>query len=119
MDKNEKTVLLGITFEHRNGRVSIYKATLEAIGYPEYYRFRIDVEKRYFAIESCEMNTPGSHRFMGFSRGYCQKSLGLIEQIYDLCDWNYDKSYTSYGIPLYDGEMVGFELKKAEETKGL
>lgn len=116
MVKNEKHPKpLGFTFEYRWGRVLIHKSTLEAIGYPEFYRFRLAVDKKHFAIEACEMNDQGAHRFRGFSRGYIQHSLGLMESIYNLCNWDYEKSYTVYGIVLYDGLMVGFDLKKAEE----
>ena len=87
-------------------------------GNPEFYRFRLEVPMKHFAIEACDMNAQGAHRFRGFSMsGYCQNSLSLIGQLYDLCGGEYEKSYTVYGIVLYDGTMVGFDLKKAVETK--
>lgn len=50
METNEKPAKqLGFTFGYKRGRVLIYKSTLEAIGYPEFYRFRLEVPVRHFA----------------------------------------------------------------------
>ena len=118
MDNHDKHAKpLGFTFQYKWGKVLIHKATLEAIGYPEFYRFRLAIEEKHFAIEACEMNSQGAHRFRGFSHGYAQSSLGFLESIYNLCKWDYERTYTVYGIVLYGGKMVGFELAKADEHR--
>lgn len=44
---------LGISANLDTGRIAIHRTTLEIMGYPEYYRFLLNLRKRQLAIQSC------------------------------------------------------------------
>ena len=48
----------GISFNLTDGRITIFKSTLDIIGYPEYYRFLFSPEDRLFAVQKCGISDP-------------------------------------------------------------
>ena len=50
----------GISFSINSGRITIFKTTLEAMGYPEYYHFLFSPEDMLFGIEPCNIDDGGS-----------------------------------------------------------
>ena len=43
-------------------RINIFKSTLVAMGYPEYFRFRFSPEDMFFGIEPCGIDDEGAKR---------------------------------------------------------
>lgn len=107
-----------ITFDCRRGIVRIHRATLEALGLPEFYRFLFHAEKKRFAIEGCTMDDVGYHIFRGLkendNHSYTQNSLAMIDSIYQLCQWDKEQVYRVPGISLFGGKVICFELSEAE-----
>ena len=52
MSKDEYIVwdfsMPGITFSEKYGRITVFKKTMEMIGYPEYYRFLFNQDASFF-----------------------------------------------------------------------
>lgn len=70
----------GISFSIRSGRITIFKTTLMAMGYPEFFRFRFNPEEMYFGLESCGIDDGGAHRLPEemTRENYEIKSMGLV-----------------------------------------
>ena len=52
----------GISVNLDTGRIAIHRTTLEIMGYPEYYRFLLNLRKKQLAIQSCGIDDDGAHR---------------------------------------------------------
>ena len=52
----------GISFNLGSGRIALYRATLEIMGYPEFYRFLFNPGKKMLAIQRCGIDDPGAHK---------------------------------------------------------
>lgn len=52
----------GISVNLDTGRIAIHRTTLEIMGYPEYYRFLLNLGKKQLAIQSCGIDDDGAHR---------------------------------------------------------
>lgn len=54
--------MMGLTFRYADGRISIFKSALEAIGRPEFYHFLYNPAKQMFAIQACGIDEEGANR---------------------------------------------------------
>lgn len=104
---------LGIIFSIAYGRITLFKTTLRAIGFPPYYRFLLDSEQMKLAIERCGFSSSGSHYLPEDTSGehYVLKSIDLVRFIYQTCGWDKDSSYRIKGIVVPDSRMVVFDLR--------
>ena len=98
----------GISFCLKSGRVTIFKTTLEVIGYPEFYRFLYNPDTRMLAIEPCEMNVKKEET-------YDVSSMSFVRIIYRENRWNKRISYRIAGTPHWQDHAVEFDLRKALE----
>lgn len=71
--------MMGLTFRYADGRISIFKSALEAIGRPEFYHFLYNSAKQMFAIQACGIDEEGANRLPKHSTDdrYEIKSKGL------------------------------------------
>lgn len=46
----------GISFNAVTGRITIFKTTLVAMNYPEFFRFLFDPDDQTFGIEPCDID---------------------------------------------------------------
>ena len=107
----------GISFCEDCGRITVFKKTLEALGFPAYYRFLFDPDKCSFAVQTCEMEDEGSHKLPKFTKRECCeiKSLALVKFIYQTCRWNSKVSYRISGAYQQEHNLVHFNLAEALE----
>jgi hypothetical protein len=79
----------GISFNAESGRINIFKTTLVAMGYPEYFRFRFSPEDMFFGIEPCGIDDEGAKRLPDeiTREHYDIKSIKLVRFIYKKCSW--------------------------------
>lgn len=107
----------GISFSLVPGRITIFKNTLEALGYPEYYRFLFDTENRRFAVQVCEIDDEGAHRLPEtfLHDHYAIKSMDLVRFVYSTCDWNRKVTYRIPGEVYPAERLVNFNLVGALE----
>lgn len=107
----------GISFCLKSGRVTIFKTTLEVIGYPEFYRFLYNPDTRMLAIEPCEMNAPGAYALVNVKKEetYDVSSMSFVRIIYRENRWNKRISYRIAGVAYPQDRAVEFDLTKALE----
>lgn len=109
----------GISFNIDSGRITIFKTTLKAMGYPEYYHFLFSPEDLVFGIEPCEINDGGANRLPDvISRDhYSLKTKDLVRFVYQTCGWQKKVTYRVPGVrPAPDSRTVYFDLRKALEV---
>ena len=109
----------GISFNIESGRITIFKTTLVAMDYPEFFHFLFSPEDLTFGIEPCGIDDGGSTRLPDEIKRehYEIKSKVLVRFVYQSCGW---KQNLTYRIPgeryAADGHLVWFDLRKALEV---
>ncbi len=108
---------LGISFMISAGRITIFKTTLAALGYPEYYRFMFNSSDLRFAVQACGIDDDGAKQMPGGKGSdHCDiKSMKLVRYIYRTCGWNTRLSYRIEGAAVPDQRLVAFDLTRAYE----
>lgn len=110
---------LGITFSLSKGRISIFKRTLEAIRFPEYYHFLYNASERTLAIQACAIDDKGAHRLsVDLEKKYrCEVNCkSLVRFVYQTCGWEDKNSYRIIGVPRLEEQLIKFDLKSARKT---
>ena len=107
----------GISFCLKSGRVTIFKTTLEVIGYPEFYRFLYNPDTKMMAIEPCAMNAPGAYALVNVKKEetYDVSSIDFVRMMYRENGWKKQTSYRIAGIAYPQDRAVEFDLTKALE----
>ena len=107
----------GISFCLKSGRVTIFKTTLEVIGYPEFYRFLYNPDTKMMAIEPCAMNAPGAYALVNVKKEetYDVSSIDFVRMMYRENGWKKQISYRIAGIAYPQDRAVEFDLRKALE----
>ena len=107
----------GISVNLDTGRIAIHRTTLEIMGYPEYYRFLLNLGKKQFAIQSCGIDDDGAHRLPEIKdRETCDvNSKDLIRLLYRSCKWKITMSYRIQGTGFPEQQTVNFDLDDALE----
>lgn len=108
----------GISFNLKTGRIRIFKQTLVALEYPEYYRFLFSPEDCVFGIEPCGIDDKGANRLPDeLPHEYYEiKSVNLVRFVYKTCGWQKKMTYRIAGEKFApDSGMVVFNLRKAYE----
>ena len=54
--------MLGVTFNANEGRITIFRSMLEALGWPTYYRFLYNWKMGQIAVQACKAENAGAHR---------------------------------------------------------
>lgn len=108
----------GISFNVVTGRIRLFKTTLQAMGYPEHYRFLFNPEDRMFAVEACGIDDEGANRLPDeFPRDHYEiKCMGLVRFVFQTCGWQKKLTYRIPGeVYSPDSHLVYFDLQKAYE----
>ncbi len=107
----------GISFNLGSGRIALYRATLEIMGYPEFYRFLFNPEKKMLAIQRCGIDDPGAHKLPRIiKRETCDvSSKDLVRLLYRSCRWDPDMTYRIPGVGYPGSFAVSFDLNEAYE----
>ena len=109
-----------VSFNLDSGRITIFKTTLKAIGYPEFFHFLFSPEDRVFGIEPCRIDDGGAYRLPENIKydHHDLKSKDLVRFVYQTCGW---KKKLTYRIPgeqiTTDSHTVYFDLRKALEVR--
>lgn len=108
----------GISFNIKTGRITIFKQTLVALGYPEFFRFLFSPEDMVFGIEPCGIDDGGAHRLPDeiTREHYDIKSINLVRFVYRTCCWKKKLTYRIAGEKYApDSKLICFDLRKAFE----
>lgn len=74
----------GISFNVVTGRITIFKTTLAAMGYLEYFRFLFSPEDRVFGIEPYAIDDGGAQRLpeeIAHEQKYPKLALFLLKEL--------------------------------------
>jgi hypothetical protein len=106
-----------ITFRFDAGRITLFRTTLDGLGYPEFYRFLFNPAENMFAIQACGIDDPGSHQMPELKTGNaCEvSSKDLVRLIYRHCGWKRKFSYRIPGTSYLKQRLVNFNLDNAFE----
>ena len=106
----------GISFCLTEGRITLFKSTLDALEYPEYYCFLFSPEDRLFAVQKCGMGDPGANRLGDTKQeNYNVKIMDLVRFIYHTCRWKEKVTYRIAGVSFPEDQAVQFDLESACE----
>ena len=106
----------GISFCLGEGRITLFKSTLDILGYPEHYRFLFSPEDRLFAVQKCGMSDPGSNRLGELKQDhYSVKTMDLVRFVYQSCGWQEKITYRAAGVAFPEDQAVQFDLAAAYE----
>ena len=107
----------GISFNLGSGRIALYRATLEIMGYPEFYRFLFNPGKKTLTIQRCDIDDPGAHKLPRIiKRETCDvSSKDLVRLMYRSCRWNPDTTCRIPGVGYPGSFAVSFDLNEAYE----
>jgi hypothetical protein len=107
----------GISVNLDSGRIAIHRTTLEVLGYPEFYRFLLNLEQKQWAIQACGIDDTGAHSLPDIKdRETCDvNSKDLVRLLYRSCRWNRKMSYRIQGIGYPEQKTVSFSLMNALE----
>lgn len=111
---------IGISFSLRRGRVLIYRDTIRALGYPDYFRFLINKNACKIAMEVCKFGDDGFQIVPDFNtevgnNSYEISSLKLLQLVWSMCGWDLNGSYRVFGTIYEKQGVVDFDLSKAEK----
>ena len=70
--------MLGLTFNVEDGRITIFRSTLEALGWPTHYRFLYNREAKQVAVQNCTAEDAGAHQLLklvGYDLTICCRLL--------------------------------------------
>ena len=76
--------MLGLTFNVEDGRITIFRSTLEALGWPTHYRFLYNREAKQVAVQNCTAEDAGAHKTPKLTvSNSCEiKCVALVRMIY-------------------------------------
>ena len=107
----------GISFSLTEGRITLFKTTMEILGNPEFYRFLFSPEDSLFAVQTCGISDKGANpvRMDLKYENYSVKSMDLVHFVYHTCGWKGKITYRVPGIGYPADRDVQFDLTTAYE----
>ena len=104
--------MLGMTFNAVDGRITIFRSTLEALGWPVHYRFLYNRQANQVAVQNCVAEDVGSHKTPKLNEGNsCEiKCKALVQMIYRDAHWNKSRTYRMEGKSIPGQKLVSFDL---------
>ena len=108
---------LGIAFSRKSASVLIYRATLRALGQPEYVRLLPNPTRGRLALQVCAKEEMGAIRIPKSKvKGKPVLICSLVIQriLWDIGGWEKDRNYRIYGRHFPKNEIVEFRLEDAE-----
>lgn len=99
---NERTWnqrMLGLTFNAVDGRITIFRSTLEALGWPTHYRFLYNRKSKQVAVQNCTAEDAGSHKTpkLNASNSCEIKCMALVKMLYRDMRWKRNNTYRLEG----------------------
>ena len=95
-----------------NGRITIFRSTLEALGWPTHYRFLYNREAKQVAVQNCTAEDAGAHKTPKLTvSNSCEiKCVALVRMIYRDMRWNRNNTYRLEGKSIPRQQLVSFDL---------
>lgn len=111
---------IGISMSMKYGRFTLYRATLEVLGFPEYYRFLLNIEEKKLVVQACGIDDKGSHRLPEIKQKQCCeiKSVQMACLIFKNCSWDENYTYSINGVGFPEQNLVQYDLMEVVAVKG-
>lgn len=95
-----------------DGRITIFRSTLEALGWPTHYRFLYNREAKQVAVQNCTAEDAGAHKTPKLTvSNSCEiKCVALVRMIYRDMRWNRNNTYRLEGKSVPRQQLVSFDL---------
>lgn len=107
--------ILGMTLNVDEGRITIFRSTLEALGWPAHYRFLYNPQMNQIAVQVCSAADAGAHRVGKLNEfSSCEiKCVAFVRMIYKNAKWDKRRSYRMIGNPFPEQRLVSFQIQEA------
>lgn len=107
--------ILGMTLNVDEGRITIFRSTLEALGWPSHYRFLYNPQMNQIAVQVCSAADAGAHRVGKLNEcSSCEiKCVAFVRMIYKNAKWDKRRSYRMIGNPFPEQRLVSFQIQEA------
>ena len=105
---------LGMSFSISSGRVVIFLKALEILEFPEYIKFFVNPTKRAVAIQTCGIDDEGAKRvpYGLIKEGASIKIMYLTRMVYEICNWDVNKTYRVTGEFYPKNQVICFDLNR-------
>ncbi len=107
--------VLGMTFSIDEGRITIFRSTLETLSWPSHYRFLYNPQMNQIAVQACKAGDVGAHRVGKLNEfSSCEiKCVAFVRMVYKNAHWNKRRSYRMIGNPFPEQKLVSFQIQEA------
>lgn len=87
--------VLGMTLNVDEGRITIFRSTLETLGWPSHYRFLYNPQMNQIAVQVCSAADAGAHRVGKLNElSSCEiKCVAFVRMVYKNAQWDKRRSY--------------------------
>ena len=107
---------IGLSFTCKEGRIRIFRETLQVLDFAKHYRFLYNQKNKYLAIQACSFGDKGAHKMPDIIDGVScvVYSTALVDMIYKDCHWDETVSYRASGSGFPDEKTAYVDLDSAE-----
>lgn len=107
--------VLGMTLNVDEGRITIFRSTLETLGWPSHYRFLYNPQMNQIAVQVCSAADAGAHRVGKLNElSSCEiKCVAFVRMVYKNAQWDKRRSYRMIGNPFPEQRLVSFQIQEA------
>ena len=107
--------VLGMSFSAEEGRILIFRKTLDVLGKPSHYRFLYNASTHEIAVQACKPDEAGSHRVGKLDEtNSCEiKCIAFVRMIYKDAGWDKRWSYRLTGRAFQAQRLVSFQIEDA------
>ena len=117
--KTEQQAGLGMSFCEEEGRITVFRKTLEALEWPSHYRFLYNRKMKQIAVQACGAEESGAHRVgkPDESNSGEIKCMALVRMIYGDSGWDKKMSYRLIGRAFPQQRLVSFKITDAMQIE--
>ena len=117
--KTEQQAGLGMSFCEEEGRITVFRKTLEALEWPSHYRFLYNRKMKQIAVQACGAEESGAHRVgkPDESNSGEIKCMALVRMIYGDSGWDKKMSYRLLGRAFPQQRLVSFKITDAMQIE--
>ena len=117
--KTEQQAGLGMSFCEEEGRITVFRKTLEALEWPSHYRFLYNRKMKQIAVQACGAEESGAHRVgkPDESNSGEIKCMALVRMIYGDSGWDKKMSHRLIGRAFPQQRLVSFKITDAMQIE--
>lgn len=108
-----------MSFCEEEGRITVFRKTLEALEWPSHYRFLYNRKMKQIAVQACGAEESGAHRVGKPDESNSDeiKCMALVRMIYGDSGWDKKMSYRLLGRAFPQQRLVSFKITDAMQIE--